>query len=191
MMQLGDIIFSYLTKPEIVERPPTPISDKEIGALNYLSGYVVFKLLKKTRNSAKYNSIKNQQFLNILECTLDKKGGNELIDSPSRGGLKTVASDTLRIFYLAEEEFRKTTEISSLRKISGEEIAQKLLEDQDIISIFKTVTEDVTDVMNETRENVLNKILHLYFCVRSYSLASDVYDCIHWQVMCTVVFIGK
>ena len=62
MMQLGDIIFSCLTKPEVVEKPPTPISDKEIGALNYLSGYVVFKLLKKTRNSAKYNSIENQQF---------------------------------------------------------------------------------------------------------------------------------
>ena len=61
-----------------------------------------------------------------------------------------------------------------MRKISGEEIAQKLLENQDIISIFKTVTDDVTDVMNETRENVLNKILHLYFRVQSYSLASDV-----------------
>ena len=79
-MQLGDIVFSYLSKPEVVEKPPTPISDKEIGALNYLSGYVVFKLLKKIRNSSKFNSFENQQFLNILECTLDKKGGNELID---------------------------------------------------------------------------------------------------------------
>ena len=68
-----------------------------------------------------------------------------MIDNLSRGGLKTVTSNTLRIFYLAEEEFRKTTEISRLRNISGEEIAQKLLENQDIISIFKTVTDDVTD----------------------------------------------
>ena len=70
MMQLGDIVFSYLSKPEVVEKPPTPISDKEIGALNYLSGYVVFKLLKNIRNSSKFNSFENQQFLNILECTL-------------------------------------------------------------------------------------------------------------------------
>ena len=75
------IVFSYLSKPEVVEKPPTPISDKEICALNYLSGYVVFKLLKKIRNSSKFNSFENEQFLNILECTLDKKGGNELIDS--------------------------------------------------------------------------------------------------------------
>ena len=169
MMQLGDIVFSYLSKPEVVEKPPTPISDKEIGALNYLSGYVVFKLLKKIRNSSKFNSFENQQFLNILECTLDKKGGNELIDSLSRGGLKTVTSDTLRIFYLAEEEFRKITEISNLRKINAEEIAH-----HDIVSIFKTVTDDVTDVTDETRENVLNKILHLYLRVRSYSLTRDV-----------------
>ena len=60
MMQHGDIIFSYLTKPEVVEKPPTLISEKKIGALNYLLDYVVFKLLKKTRNSAKYNSIENQ-----------------------------------------------------------------------------------------------------------------------------------
>ena len=42
-----------------------------------------------------------------------------------------------------------------------------------IVSIFKTVTDDVTDVTDETRENVLNKILHLYLRVRSYSLARD------------------
>ena len=93
-----------------------------------------------------------------------------MIDSLSRRGLNT--QDTLHMFYLAEEEFRKTTEISRLH-ISSEEITQKLLENRDIISIFKTVTDDVTDVTNETRENVLNKILHLYFRVRSYSLASE------------------
>ena len=131
-------------------------------------------MLKKIRNSSKFNSFENQQFLNILECTLDKKGGNEVIDSLSRGGLKTVTSDTLRIFYLAEEEFRKTTEISNLRKINAEEIAQTLLENHDIVSIFKTVTDDVTDVTDETRENVLNKILPLYLRVRSYSLARDL-----------------
>ena len=49
-----------------------------------------------------------------------------------------------------------------------------LLENHDIVSIFKTVTDDVTDVTDETRENVLNKILHLYLRVRPYSLACDV-----------------
>ena len=46
---------------------PTPIADCEVGALQYLAGYVVKKMLKKARDSKNYSSLENQSVIGILE----------------------------------------------------------------------------------------------------------------------------
>ena len=49
-----------------------PITEEENDALQYLSGYVVKMLLKKTKQSANYHSSENQAimfcFFFLLEC---------------------------------------------------------------------------------------------------------------------------
>ena len=44
----------------IVKPKPSPITDREIDGLQYLSGYVIHKLLKKTKAKCNYNSVDNQ-----------------------------------------------------------------------------------------------------------------------------------
>ena len=85
MMQLGDIIFHRLRKPEVSVKTPTPISEKEIDGLNYLAGYVIQKLLKKVKNSINFRSVENQALIVLLEGAIEKNGTNVLINTLSRG----------------------------------------------------------------------------------------------------------
>ena len=47
------------------------------------------------------------------------------------------------------------------------------MSDADIISLFSAVSDD-TNVQNEIKENILQKMLQLYLRVRSFSLAKDI-----------------
>ena len=76
MMQLGDIIFYRLKKPEVSVKTTTPISEKEIDGLYYLTGYVIQKLLKKVKNSVNYRSVENQALIGLLEGAIEKNGTN-------------------------------------------------------------------------------------------------------------------
>ena len=173
LMQLGDMIFHRLMKPEVCVKTPTPISEKEIDGLYYLAGYVIQKLLKKVKNSKNFRSVENQALIVLLEGAIEKNGTNDLINTLSRGGLITVNEHYLRIFFKAEEEFRNATEVVHLRKIDIGKISDKLMNDADIISMFSAVS-DCSDVQNEIKENILQKMLHLYLRVRSFSLAKDI-----------------
>ena len=173
MMQLGEDIFCYMKKPESIEKTPTPISEKEMGGLNYLAGYVIRKLLKKTRNSPKYKTVESQEIIVFLESAIEKNGTNDLINTLDRGGLTTVTEDCLRIFYLAEEEFRKSTEIVRLRKIDIGKITENLMDNPDVISLFAAVADGI-NIQNVVKQNIQQKILQLYLRVRSFSLAKDV-----------------
>ena len=44
---------------------PNQLTYKEIDALQYLSGYIVWKFIKKTRNGPKYNTNESQTILSV------------------------------------------------------------------------------------------------------------------------------
>ena len=71
MMQLGETVFSYLKSGESgcssSDKIPPSVTKSEIDALQYLGGYVVHKLLQKTKNSPKNNSEENQAIVLVLE----------------------------------------------------------------------------------------------------------------------------
>ena len=70
------------------DKIPPSVTKSEIDALQYLGGYVVHELLKKTKNSPKYNSEENQAIILVLESMVDNIREQKLIDSLSRGNEK-------------------------------------------------------------------------------------------------------
>ena len=72
---------------EISDVSPEPIVDRELNGLNYISGYVIHKLMKKAKYGLKYPTQGRQEIISLLECTIDNEGNNELIQTLSRGGI--------------------------------------------------------------------------------------------------------
>ena len=78
------------------------ITEEANDALQYLSGYVVKKLLKKTKQRANYHSFENQAIITILQNTIVGDGTDQiLISVQNRGGLTAVTEDCQMIFYRA------------------------------------------------------------------------------------------
>ena len=75
MMQLGETVFSYLKSGlsgcSSSDKIPPSVTKSEIDAMQYLGGYVVHKLLKKTKNSPKYYSEEIQTIMLVLESMVD------------------------------------------------------------------------------------------------------------------------
>ena len=91
-----------------------PIIEEENDALQYLSGYVVKELLKKTKQRANYHSSENQAIITILQNTkVEDSSDQKLISVQNRGGLAAVTENCQKIFYIAEEQFRIQTSVES------------------------------------------------------------------------------
>ena len=178
MMQLGETVFSYLKSGESgcdSDKFPPSITKTEIDALQYLGGYVVHKLLKKTKNSPKYKSEENQAIILVLESMVDNTREQKLIDSLSRGGLTSISEDCEHIFYKTEELFRKETAVDNLRNIDIVKITSNLMSQSDIISLINSITDiSGSNIDSEIRNNLFEKMIQLYLRVRSFSLARDI-----------------
>ena len=98
----GDNLFCYFKKPiQFAHEEPIPISEKEIGGLQYLAGYVVKKLLKRVKNSIKYQSTENQAVIAVLSNAITTDISNQkLLETQNRGGLTGVVfyRTTLYVF---------------------------------------------------------------------------------------------
>ena len=64
----------------------------------------------------------------------------KLVDIQTRGGLTKIVDEALKMFILAEQLFCKTTETERhLKKININALAEELLQDTKIISIYKAI----------------------------------------------------
>ena len=177
MMQLGETVFSYLKfgNTSSSENVAAPISKCEIDALQYLSGYVVHKFLKKTKNNLKYNSQENQAVIVILESMVDKTRELTLVDSQTRGGLTSISEDCEQLFYRTEEAFRKETSVPNLRSIDIAKITVDLISQADIISIINSISDiSGSNIDPEVKKNLFEKMIQLYLRVRSFSFTRDI-----------------
>ena len=163
------------------EIKPKPINQRELDGLQYLSGYIIRTLLKRSKNSKTHLLRENQ----IISCVLSnailpdfaEKQNQKLVDIQTRGGLTKVVDEAQEMFILAEQLFRKTTETEKhLKKIDINAMTEELLQDTKIISLYKAIigTSDTNDRDNEVKVNLLENILKLYLRVRSFSFAKDI-----------------
>ena len=93
---------------------PNPISNDELGELQYLSGYVIRKFLKQSQKQRN-----NTVALKILENMISSEDNDqELIRIQNRDGLTYVTATTQTIFLKAEETFRyQTSTVTNIKKI--------------------------------------------------------------------------
>ena len=178
--KLADKLFHFYKHPtQSVEARPTIISEKEMGGLEYLAGYVVKKFLKKIRNSSKYKTAENQALIAILENFKEENHDSQkLIKIQTRGGLTAVKKEIKEIFTNTEIKFIAETKTNhNLRKIDLDRITDILLKDCEIISAYNAAVEcSGITIDNEIKVNLLEHMLKLYLRVRAFSYAKDVAD---------------
>ena len=124
--RLADKLFSFFRTPQnkLVnsEIKPKPINQRELDALQYLSGHVIRTLLKRAKNSKTHLLCENQIIISTLWNAIlpdfAEKQNQKLVGIQTRGDLKKVVDETQEMFILAKQLFRKTTETEKhLKKI--------------------------------------------------------------------------
>ena len=152
------------------------ISSRELDGLQYFSGYIISKLLKKSKNSKHYKNEEHQFNIAVLTSMKAKKCVEQkLILSQSRGGLVAVIDEVQNIFKIVEKKFRIETSKQHVRKINTRKMVDELLRNSEIISMYGSLTEPISlDINEEIKENLLASLILLYLRVRAFSLARDI-----------------
>ena len=106
--------------------------------------------------------------------TLENKEDHMLIRIMDRGGLIAVRDEILEIFITAEKVFRAQN-ILKERLLNSELLANKVCRQIDVFSNFSTIVNDSgVNLEDEVINNLLEKMLHLYFRIRAFSTAGDL-----------------
>eukprot|EP00794_Sanderia_malayensis_P007621 gene7621-8461_t len=108
----------------------TSLSVKEKSALQYLGGYLLFSLNKRSRKSPKWKSISGQQAIALLRAGRQGEDSNtaqNLIDCLNRGGLWKITVEVEQIFTVAEIHFKSMTSGNHIVKIDKDEISDHLV----------------------------------------------------------------
>eukprot|EP00794_Sanderia_malayensis_P004330 gene4330-4903_t len=130
--RLADKIVSFFKEKKAGHTPTaransTSLSVKEKSALQYLGGYVLFSLNKRSRKSPKWKSISGQQAIALRGFTgrqgEDSSTAQNLIDCLNRGGLWKITVEVEQIFAVAEIHFKSMTSGNHIVKIDKDEIA--------------------------------------------------------------------
>ncbi len=175
--RLGDKLFAIAKKPaeQSVEKP-APITVNEMAGFQYLSGYVVKKLLKTSRSNKNYQKEEHQSIIKVLTTMMtDDYTDQSLIEATSRGGLTAVNVNMQHIFRAAEETVRSHTSRNALQRIDTCKMTECLMKDMDVISVYDNIIQQSgTDINNETKDNLLEKMLTLYLRVCAFSVAKDL-----------------
>ena len=165
---------------EVVFNDPTnikEITEREMGGLQYLAGYVVTSLINKIKSKKHHgDSELNEQMLLVLQaCKIHDISEQKLIACQTRGGLTGVNVECQKIFITAEQTFRAYTSAHHLNIIENEKITKSLLENIKVISHLNSFVDcNSSNKLNEeVKLNVLEQMLKLYIRVRSFSYAKD------------------
>ena len=165
--KLADKIFYHCKQPkEQSITKSTPTNDKEIGALQYLAGYLVKKIKLKTLNCKDYKLDLNQSWVKIMDhATVEGNYEHKLISTLNCGGLAAVKLPFPNIFLITEEKFRYVTQQNThLVKININELTDPLFENTEFISYFNSIvhTSGVDNFDDNAHEKLLHGMVSLY-----------------------------
>ena len=175
--RLGEKIVHFYKSPQAEpdeeKNQVKPISKTERDALQYLSGYVVRKLVKKARNK-NFSKRRNQAIISILENGIVSDEGQTLIEAQNRGGLCCVNEDFQAIFIETEKVFRKETSKANIRSINIPFIVNVLSKNDTVVGHYENIIQSFDDVPEEILTELLKCLIELYVRVRSFSFAKDI-----------------
>ena len=152
----------------------TEVTEREMGGLQYLAGYVIANLIKKlklTKNQTISKDVTNQMILILESCTVQDISDQKLIAAQTRGGLTAVNKECQKLFMIAEQTFRVyKSSPHQLTKIQNKGLVRSLLENVKVISYFNSITDcdicSVSVISEKIKVNMLEQIFKLYIRVR-------------------------
>ena len=173
--RLGDKILAHYSRPAEYKIVIKPVTERDMQALQYLSGYVIHSLVRKIHKFTNWRSTNAQDLLTLLYAAKsDDVSSQKLISCQTRGGLWAVTAECLQVFKIVEEEFRKETSAVHVTKIDSSKISEALLQRIDMVSAYHSMTHGfTTTISKETRFCLLDKIIKLFLRVRAFSYVKD------------------
>ena len=170
MKKFSDKLFHHFSQN--VGSPASVISDvipnDEKEGLQYLSGYVVRKLLKTSEQKKIY------EWATILRGMIaNNDDGQPLIQSKNRGGLVALTENAQKLFEKAEIMHKSKLQSSiENRHIDNKSMVALLMKDVNIISRYHSFVGDNVD--KEVKDMLLEKLMALYLRVRAFSSVKDI-----------------
>ena len=153
--------------------PTDELSDKELGGLQYLAGYVIKNLIRKAKKWTK----KCQPAVSVLlnEFLADQPRPDQLlISAKNRGGLSSVTEIGEGLFLEMEKRFRAIIRSKQLSGVNINDEADALVTDSKIVGHFTTGFTDQPSFNENVKTQALEMILNLYFLIRINSITRDM-----------------
>lgn len=161
--------FANITPPNSNKQ----LSDKEIHALEYLTGYCFRNTYWKIRNSKASKSDACQQILSILKAA-KTESAQPLVDMKNRGGLWKVGSPAISLFKRVESIFSHSSQ-KNRQIINAEDILNATLKDPICRSnISVLIANAEMEIEKEVGKSVFEHLILLYVRVRCHSFAKDL-----------------
>lgn len=173
--RLADKILAHFSRPAECKTVIKPLTERDMQALQYLSGYVIHSLVRKIHRFTNWRSTNSQDLLTLLYAAKsDDFSSQKLISCQTRGGLWAVTAECLQVFKIVEEEFRKETNAVHVTKIDSSKISEALLQRIDMVSAYDSMTHEfTTTISKEIRFCLLDKMIKLFLKVRAFSYVKD------------------
>ena len=151
------------------------ISNKEIKCLHYLAGFVIHKLYKKFKFSKKEKDpVYNFQCCLILRaCQVETDVNETLVNVRDRGGLWRANPKIIDLFVQWELLFRSRTSVF-FTSLSTKDFVVDIMTNIIVRSNFNSVCMSTDNLVSqEIQKNVLEQMITLFVCVRTFSFAKS------------------
>ena len=155
------------------------LSDKELGTLSHIGGYVLRNIYKKIKRSKNWHENNSQMAIALLDAAratgaLDEQS---FYGALNRANLWKITTDAENIFKIAEKYFRLKTNQKNLRNTDIEYIISSSLSDPETNSLLDQIIITVGGFVDrEVAENLPSNIVTLYIRVRSFSKARYIME---------------
>ena len=176
LFELGSRCLACLVKPpsnvvEVIK----PLTEREIMALQCLSGHVYSKIYKKLRLSKHWQEDAFQMMLSILRAfKIDPTDEYRFVKARDRGGMWYVRKEAVELFKEVEMVFRQATK-SHVVNINYPVLLTTCLKNMKIRSWYDIVLrcqEFKPD--KELAIDLLEKLIGLYLRIRAHSYAKNI-----------------
>ena len=159
--RLTDKILAHYSRPADYETVIKPLTERDMQALQYLSGYIIHSLVRKIHRFTNWKSTDSQALFTLLYAAKsDDFSSQRLISCQTRGGLWAVKAECLQVFKITEEEFRKETRAVHVTKIDSSKTSEALLQKIDMVSAYDSMTHGfTTTIFKEIRFFLLDKMI--------------------------------
>ena len=176
LIQIPDLLVGFYKRGNVKEKLPDikPIEKSEFGPLSYVAGYVISKMYRKSKVSAKKDTPEQLELQSLL-LSMKSLQDNEYIDSVSRGKLWNPCENLLAITAECEKVFRQHS-AGLVREIPLQQVRADILQKPKVKSAWDAILFDASLAKSKTSvtDVCLENIVMLYIRVRSFSYSKDV-----------------